>query len=252
MLTALGVMLVPALASALAVTVYEQDFETVQSGWGIGTYGGGEIEFADGSSAPAAFPTRSLLLSHIPENTSRLTGAAPSSDFSIPRTEDQLYQFQFDLRVSRTDMNVFTYIQDRNFTGQLVLLMRFTPAGDLTIDYNNGSANVSETFISGYEANTTYTVTYTTNPSTNQFSATVSGSAVTLDNVGFRKTLGGDDIFQNFNNVVILNDGGAASGADFDLYFDNFRISTVPEPRHAALFLGMILPCLIWLRRKLR
>ena len=45
-------------------------------------------------------------------------------------------------------------------------------------------------------------------------------------------------------------DTASLKRADFVSYFDNFNVSAVPEPGSLALFVGLLLPGAVWLRRK--
>lgn len=216
--------------SAEAAVIYSQDFSSVSSGWTIGTVTQGTVSFAAGAGSGAPFPTRSLELSHVPANTTRLTSSMPLAQYSIPKTSPDTYTFQFDLRLSRADSSGWVTFLDSNTTSQLPMFVQITPAGAFQVGYWTGSANATLTLLSGYTVNTTYSFTFTTTPSTGLFSASVTNGTASLINQGYRRTSGGLSPFQNFNWMQIYNDGGSAGGSPYDIYVDNISIQSVPEP----------------------
>lgn len=243
----LGITLLAFLAivgfceSAAAAVIYSQDFSTVSSGWGIGTTAPGTISFAAGSPTGAPFPTRSLELSHVANSTTRLTSTMPGGQYSVAKTSTLSTTFQFDLRLSQTTDSGFVTFLDSSNNSQLPMFINVTSAGNFVVGYWNGSANTTLTLLSGYSANTTYTFTFTTVPSTGLFSASVTGGTASLVDQAFRRTSGGLDIFQNFNSMQVYNDGGGASASPFDMYVDNILIQNVPEPSvTAGLMIGGI------------
>lgn len=224
------------LSPSHAAPIYDEDFATISAGWSIGTSTPGTISFAAGAGSGPAFPTRSLLLSHVPQNTTRLTSTMPSGQYSIARTSTDESTFQFDLRLNRTNTAGWIVFYDNSHTSQLPMFINVT-GGNFNVGYWDGSANATLTLLSGYTVDTTYTFTFTTTPNTGNFSAEVTGGSSSLADGGFRRTGAGADPFQNFNRMLIYNDGGSASGADFDMYIDNIEIAAIPEPTAAVLLL---------------
>ncbi|HWL53490.1 MAG TPA: PEP-CTERM sorting domain-containing protein [Chthoniobacteraceae bacterium] len=224
-------LVVPA---AGATVVYEQDFESVATGWSTGASANGSISFAAADSAAAAFPTRSLLLSHNSANTARLVSLMPSGQYGIPVLpvpSGLTYTLTFELRVSRTDTAAYVAFYDSTQGSQLPMLIQLTAGGEIRTGYWNGTANQNDfVLLSGYQANTTYTFTLETTPSTGLYSVSVTGGSASLVDQPYRKTVGGASPFTAFNTMAIYNDGGSASGAPYDLYIDNLRIESIPEP----------------------
>jgi hypothetical protein len=222
---------------AKATVIYTQDFSTVSSGWNIGTTTPGTISFAPGSVSGPAFPTRSLQLSHIPSNTTRMTSSMPTGQYSVPLTSTESTTFEFDLRLSRTDSSGWVSFMNSSVSNQLPMYINVTSNGNFLVGYWNGTANTTLTLLSGYAADTTYTFTFTTTPSTGLFSASVTGGTASLTNQAYRRTSAGVNAITSFDWMQIYNDGGTASGANFDMYIDNINIQTVPEPSVVASLL---------------
>ncbi len=234
-----------------AAVLYAEDFETITSGWTIGSTTPGTISFADGAQEGAPFPTRSLLLSHPAGNATRLTSTMPSNEYEIGKTSPESYRFEFDLRLSRADTAGYIVFYDAAFSSQLPMFIQITSGGAFVVGYWDGEKNVNHTLLSGYEAETTYRFTFTTTPSTGLFSADVSGGSNPMIDGGFRRTLAGATPFQNFNRMQIYNDGGSGNGIPYDIYIDNVRIEQIPEPATGA-FLWLTGGCgaAMLLRRK--
>jgi hypothetical protein len=233
-----------------AQSIYEEDFELIDSGWSIGDKSIGEISFAAGGLTPAGFSDRSLSLSHDPEDVTRMTSLSPAGVFSIARTPDQIYSFQYDFRVSRLDTSGFIMLYDRNQTNQFPMMLQITNGGDIIVDYYDGSANTSQVLIEDYEVATTYTAIFTTNPSTSLFSMSISGSAITLEDVGFRRRPDGSSPFSDLNALVIMNDGGSGSGQNYDIFVDNVIVTAIPEPSAMAGIAGFFVLMTILFRRR--
>src|SRR5690606_18456953 len=124
--------------------IFEEDFSTVNTGWGTRTYAYGETLFAPGASEGAAFPTRSLLLSHVSGNTTTMISSSPV--FSGV-SGDQDYALNFSIRLSANNFNAAITLWDSAKTNQAPLNIKIRNNGTMEAAYFD-SVDETNKFIS--------------------------------------------------------------------------------------------------------
>lgn len=222
--------LVPAASGAI---LFEENFETATTGWGIGNYPGGSVSFAEAGGG-AAFPTRSLRLAHAANSTAQLVASMTVGEFNIPRTSTEPHRFEFEFRISALGGTGIIIFSDSERANQYPMMIQINPNGSVTAAYWDGSANNVVTLLDTLSIETTYTVQLTSTPADGTYSAVISDGTGEFVGREFRHIQSnGADRFTKFDSLSFFNNGG--SSVDFDLYIDNIRVSTIPEPGTVAL-----------------
>ncbi len=226
-----------------AALIYEEDFSTVASGWNTRSYAYGETLFAPGSPTGAPFPTRSLLLSHHSGNTTTMVSSSPL--FAGVEGNGQ-FELSFSVRLNQNNFNAAITLWDSAKTNQAPLNIKIRNSGIIEAAYYNSGTGANQ-FVSlgSYSADTTYTFLLSFNPAAQLYSISLNGVVVAED-LAFARTNQGAITFEKLDQVMLQNYGRAAGSGNVDFYFDDLRVTSVPEPSAVG---GAVLLALTFLAR---